>query len=553
VSAEALAPNRVHDRPSAAGRSRAGGARLAHASFLLCLMVALVPLLVPVIPPVFDLPNHLARIHVLAHWETEEIFRANFEITSFLIPNVLADVVLLQLMPLGGAETAGRILLVLICVLTLSGAYVLNRAIGGRWSVWPVFVGALLYHEMFFWGFLNYMLGLGIMLWALAAWLLLEGRGRALQLAAAVGFALLIFFAHLVSFGLYAIAIAAIELHRAWQHRRQGLAPVARRLAVSALPFVPPLAVFFTVSPSGGLPMDPKFDFSAWGKFSPFTRLLSSGNPAIDVATLAVVSGVVVLALATRRARLDARLGIVGGLFVVLVWMLPYSALGSFFLDSRVAIAAAFVFVAGLRPWPGRRHAEVAAAVVLVALVGARSLVLVQDWRAQQREFDKVLAVLDRLPPGSMLAAAAGHHFELGDWTVTRRIKPAHEHTALYATVRNTILVPNIFAKRGQNPLVFQPAVQDVGWLSQNIVTRVFTEDDARWLVDQALPVARRIDTVSPAMPALYLIGYQIRCPDWPKDLPVARVHCEDGFSLVQVVPPREPETSSIEAKEAWP
>ncbi|HYD31887.1 MAG TPA: hypothetical protein VEB64_13690 [Azospirillaceae bacterium] len=517
-------------RPALAGRLTQ--ATYAHLGLALCLVLALIPILSTPTPPLFDYPNHLARVHVIAHWADTPLFRANFEITSFLIPNVLADVVLLGLMPLGGVEVAGRVFLALILALTLTGGYALNRAVAGRFTVWSLLIAALLYNEMFMWGFLNYMLGLGLLLWGLAAWLSLDGRHRTTQLILATAFALLTFFAHLVAFALYAIAIAVIELRRAWVVRRRGLLPAARHLIASAAPFIPPLILFFAVSPSGKLPFDPQFDYSQFGKLTPFTRLLSAGNPTMDMVTLVSVTAVVAIALAARRITLHWGLALTGLVYLALILSLPYSMLGSYFVDSRIVIALAFILVAAIRPRrDSRRRGTIFLAVLLIGLMTTRSVALAEDWRAQGHEFGRLLAAFDKLPRGSLLIPAVGHPFELGDWIATRYIKPSHEHSTLYATIRRGVLVSNIFARRGQNPLVLTPVLDDIGKLS-NPVSRILNQGDSRWVVNEVMQFLDQLDEIQPAIRNVYVVGYKVRCDYWPEDLPIRPVACDNGFSL---------------------
>lgn len=506
---------------------------VAHACLALSLAVAAIPILATATPPLFDYPNHLARAHVIAHFDAIEAFRTHFAVASFVIPNVLADLVLLALIPAMGTAAAGKALLIGTFILTVGGAYALSRALTGQFSVWPLFAAALLYNEFFFWGFLNYNLGLALMLWGLAAWVGLEGRRRT-QLAAAAALAVLIFLAHLVAFGLYGGAIGVLELLAL---RRLSLPPggAALRLAGSASQAALPLIVFFGFSPSNGLHWDFGFDFSVPGKVMPLARVLSSNNPGIDLFTAVATGGFLLGALAARRVACHAGAALVAALFLVLVLTLPYKALGSFFLDSRVTVAVALIVVAGL--YPRRTVSGGTAALVLMTILAARSAVLTEDWLTQQREYDRVIAALDRLPRGSMVITAVGHDFELGDWLATRRIKPSHEHTTLYATIRRDALVPNIFARRGQNPLVFRSPLEDMMEVVRNPVPRLLGAGDARWVIAQARAAEALSKRLRPMLPAVYVIAYAVPCSMWPEDLPIRRVRCDPAFSLVSLDP----------------
>lgn len=497
-----------------------GAKALCHAALAACLVLAVVPVLAVDHPPVFDYANHLSRAYVIAHLDDVPLFATHFRTTSFLIPNVLADLTLLAVQPLAGIMVAGKVLLVLTLILTLTGAYVLGRVLSGRFQPLTLLAALLLYNEGFFWGFLNYDLGLGLMVWGLSAWLGLEGR-RAAQLAMGTIFALVIFLAHLVAFGLFACAVAVIELANVRN---------PRRLAVSALPFLPPLALLIGLSPSRGLALTAEFDFSLFGKVMPFTRLLSSGNPSLDIFTLAVLVGAVAALLAIGAARIHRIALLVAAMFLLLVEILPFTMLGSYFLDSRIVIAFALMIAAGLYQrvgaiWP--------VAVLAVALTAIRTAGLLDDWRRQDADYARVVAALDQVPRGAVLVTAVGHDFELGDWVITRRVKPSHEHTAHYATIRNHVIVPNIFARLGQNPLILASPHEPLMRVATNPVPRLFSSNDARGLVEQVAVIS--------GFSGAYIFATHVPCDLWPADLRIRPVACEPDFSLVKVLQVGEP------------
>ncbi len=518
---------------------RVDGAAWAHLLLALSLVMALLPLLATSMPPLFDYPNHLARVDAMNRWPESASLQANYRLASVLIPNVLSDLVMLALMQFVGARAAGLLLLGLTVVLTLGGIYLLNRAASGRYSVWPLLAGVFLMNEMVFWGFLNYNLGLALVPWGLALWLLMEGRPRWQQVAVSALFAILIFLAHLVAFGLYAVAIAALELRHAWSRRKAGLGPALLRLVVSATQFVPALVLYWAISPSQGLPLSPRFDFNPFVKLSPFTRLLSSGNPGADLAALLVSLAAVALALATRQVRLHPGLLLAAILFAVLVLVLPYSAMESFFLDSRVAIAAAFMLLAAMVPRRPRPVATAIASAMILLLLGSRSYVLAQDWRAQGRAIGERVAAFEHIPAGSFVIPAARYPIELGDWTQTRRMRPAPEHIVAYAMIDRQAIIPSLFAKAGQNPLVYEPALPEMKAFDRGPITRVPDLASFSWLVGDALAVAARADEPRPPLAGVYIALFQWGCEDWPSGLAVEPVACGQDFSLMHVIPSR--------------
>src|SRR3546814_14241817 len=81
----------------------------------------------------------------------------------------------------------------------------------------------------------------------------------------------------------------------------------------------------------------------------------------------------------------------IAGAFLLLVLILPYSALESFFVDSRIAIAVVFVLIAAIRPKATGLGSTALASLLLLLLVGSRSYVLAVDWSTQSRNYEEVL------------------------------------------------------------------------------------------------------------------------------------------------------------------
>ena len=99
-------------------------------AFALLMILVSVPLFSTVLPPLFDYPNHLARMHVLAaggsqfyavHWQA--------------LPNLAQDLIvppLARLMPL---ELASKLFLTMIFGLLAGATIWLNRVVTGMWKL----------------------------------------------------------------------------------------------------------------------------------------------------------------------------------------------------------------------------------------------------------------------------------------------------------------------------------------------------------------------------------------------------------------------------------
>ena len=211
--------------------------------FLALLALVCAPLALTALPPLLDYPNHLARMYLLAYLDHAPVLRQFYQLAWRPLPDLAMDVLvppLLHVMPL---EWAGKLFLVATYALLTSGVAVLHRVLFGRWSAWPCLAFLLVYNRLLLWGFLNFLFGLGLALWAFAAWAAWRERGLAWRLGSGLVMALAVYFAHLMAFGVYGALVLSYE---AALLRREQASPLAagRALLVAFLPLLPPLALF---------------------------------------------------------------------------------------------------------------------------------------------------------------------------------------------------------------------------------------------------------------------------------------------------------------------
>src|SRR5215831_11482290 len=136
---------------------------------LLALVAA--PIVLTQYLPLADYPNHLARIYVLAEGSASPFLRLYYTPMIQAQPNLAMDLFVLALHPVMSIEAAGKASILLAFVLIGSGAHVLHRVVAGRWSPWPSVVFLFLYNRLFYWGFIGFMIGLGLMLYGIAMWI----------------------------------------------------------------------------------------------------------------------------------------------------------------------------------------------------------------------------------------------------------------------------------------------------------------------------------------------------------------------------------------------
>src|SRR5262249_54371825 len=113
-----------------------------------------------------------------------------------------------------------------------------NRALIGRFSVLPLVAIPLLYNYVFLVGLTNYIFGIGIAIWALAAWIFAREQAWPIRFGLSTGFVVALFFSHLSALGIYGIGLVSVEVLRLWQQRSD---PWPRRFVhflIAGVPFL---------------------------------------------------------------------------------------------------------------------------------------------------------------------------------------------------------------------------------------------------------------------------------------------------------------------------
>ena len=122
--------------------------------------------------PLVDLPNHEARIDILAHYGSNPVMQRFYVVDWRPIPDLAFDLFAVPLVRLGMSPVAaGRLFLAIAALLYVIGGHLLAQAAAGRRSWLGVVLPLLFYSSMLFYGFINFVFGFGVFLVAFALWL----------------------------------------------------------------------------------------------------------------------------------------------------------------------------------------------------------------------------------------------------------------------------------------------------------------------------------------------------------------------------------------------
>jgi hypothetical protein len=383
--------------------------------WLVAMLLAALPLVLPPVAPLTDLGGHLGHYAVqVDHGRSADLARW-YSFHWNLIPNLGVDILMEGLAPLLGLEPALRLVAVAIPVLQVLGILCLARSMQGRITPLALFALPLAYCYPVQFGFLNFALGQALATLALALWIAMGRRGWiAARWVVFVPLSCALWVCHLVAWVLLGVFAGMDELARRW-HPRDWAAGGWRvllwaglRAGVATSCLVAPL-VLRMVWPLPSSGHGPTEDF-----FNPALKITYLLMPlrdrwlVWDVAGALVLLGLVWWSL--RRGEQCARsLGLWWGCGVLAVAyvLLPATLIGASLVDMRlvpfvliVALVAATPRYAGKGwlSWSGL--AGLGAGFALARLLGnALSL-----WLAGQAMAADLVA-LDTVPRGSRVAS----------------------------------------------------------------------------------------------------------------------------------------------------
>jgi hypothetical protein len=165
--------------------------------------------------PLVDAPNHLARFHIMQTISTDPDLAKYYYVKGGFYPYFGMRIIYEILTPVVGVERAGHIFALVAILLPCFGSLALSKAIHGRLSVLSFAAFAFSMNMIAGWGFLNFLLSLGVVLFAFAGWIGLRDFKLPWRVA---GFGPIIFATgcvHLISAGILFSVIAAYEYSQA--------------------------------------------------------------------------------------------------------------------------------------------------------------------------------------------------------------------------------------------------------------------------------------------------------------------------------------------------
>jgi len=417
------------------------------------LAVSLVPLYAHRLVTMLDLFNHLARGFVLANYHRNPFFQTYWQPNWRVMPSLTIDGFVLALNGTLSLLAIGKLFVVLVFIVLLSGLLNLHQAAHRKWSLVPLLGALFLYNRMMLSGLVNYMLGIGLCLHGLAIWLRLRERPATLRLGVFAAIVTLTYLVHLMAAAVLGLMVAGVEI-AGLLRRRAGLADWMRDLAGPVLAYIPVFAIMIFLAPHSTRNGVIIFHDLA-SKIGAFAVVIT-----YDLRAEAIGLAVIATALAGFALRGAVRISpaLLGALLLLVLAQIamPYQILTGTAADHRVPIALWLLGCCMIDVViAGRRAAWLFLAAVL--LVGLSRLAIIErQWARDAPVYAEVEAALAALPNGAKVASAnppdafdsdsdpAALAFILPDWVIV----PRGGFTQTLWTIPN------------QHPLIMRPALR---------------------------------------------------------------------------------------------
>ena len=418
------------------------------------ILVSLVPFFLVDVPAVLDYPNHLARFFVLAHPD-DPILSRFYAPHWRILPNLGFDILGVALLKFLPVHVGGRILLAISMMAPILGVFAYARAAFGKLTLWPLASILTAFNSIFFLGFMNFLLATGLAFAVAGAWLALRraGRNRIALLLGGISSALL-FFCHLFGVLLFALLIGCQEFAHA-RDRCTSWAAGLRAFLMIVVALLPAILLYFAGPLSSHSADIGGWDgaHKLWGLFTPF---MTTSKPLTLVTALAAFGALI---LRGRQAVFAPGTKLALVILALLYVAAPVTIKGGTLVDIRLSLMMGLLLFAGIDPQLTLAWKKWGI-LVLVLLVGLRSLTTGLAWYDHRRDLADIRATLALVPEGARVLAAQGENPQTDPTTAARNLPNVlklDRHLPALLVIERKAFWPHMFADPSQQPLTVRP------------------------------------------------------------------------------------------------
>lgn len=449
-------PRQDGGRPHVGWRAWAERRWVVAALYAVLVAAALYPVFSVTVPPLVDYPNHLARMHILAHRDAIPALQRIYTIEWSLHPNMAMDLIVPVLARFMSIYMAGKLFVAASMLSVLGGTLALRKVLFGRIGLWPVLTFLLLYNHALYWGFLNYLFTAGLGLAAFAAWIALRDRACLFRIALFSAIAFALYVGHLFGLFVYGSLVLGYETWRTRGNAR----PVARHIRdwmETGVQFAVP-AVLFLIWTMGNLSLEGAMTaFGSLGdRFSVLFAPVNFGLLAIDLPALVLLAAVYLLCRSDDSVHLAPAVKLPLLLVAIAALVMPAYLSGVWGTHLRLPLIVGCLLIAGTRidetAWRPMPYVAAAALVLILCRVA----MIAGEWRETDSRFTEFRRASSVLAPGALLLPAMD---EQAAFPGTSPQYPMQFwHVASLAVIERSAFVPTLFT--GHTAVDVAPALK---------------------------------------------------------------------------------------------
>lgn len=454
------------------------------AAALVLIFAAAIPLLYPVVPPLVDLPGHMAQYRIELDLASSADLQRYFSFNWRLIGNLGADLLVIPFSKLLGLELATKVIVASIPSLTVAGFLTVARQVHGRVPATALLALPLAYSQPFNWGFVNFTLSMALALLSFAWWLHLQAKQRfRLRTAIFIPLCAALYVVHAGGWLVFGVMAFASEIFR---HRSAGarwIGAIARSVR-QCLAFTLPVLMMLAWRGDATQPM-----FQDWLGLGvkPFwlVSLFRYNSQTFETGCAVFIVGALALLILRARRSFAPALALGSGFLFALFLALPWRVLGSAHTDMRLApyIVAIALLAANLPESKSRVSREIAVAAVAFfgLFLTARTIDFARVANDQRRQLEAVAYV----PHGADVTFLANSDCR-EPWNLT-----LNGHLGSYVIVRRDGLSNDLWLTPGANLLGLRDPVHGG-----------FAEDPSQMVTPDSCPAVRYATRIDPTIAA---------------------------------------------------
>jgi len=420
------------------------------------MIVLLIPLLAVTMPPIADLPNHLARFHILREIDINPFFQQYYSESWSSVPNLITDIIMVFGLPNIPIMLGGKILLIIYFLISILSVYVLSRVNFRKASPLFLLVFLVLYNRMMLWGMLNYVFASALAVLALGVWLKYREKHWFISITITSALSLLVYYSHLFPFCLYIGAVATFETQRFFCKDNIEWSKLLSKFVKASSQFILPLTLFFFFSPLG--------EGDSVINFGDFTRKLlnvpmipfNNYNVILDSASFVIFFGLLFIGLIYRFISVAPSMWGVIGLWSIIYIFMPQYFMSSPGADLRTMLPLVFLILGSIKFSRESIRFKYALILTLIPLFFVRTTIVTKNWHwADKKVLKEYEEAISLLPEGAKIGSIFIKTTK--GWFPN----PPHEHYVALAVIQKSAFVPKLFAHPKQQPISFAKSYQE--------------------------------------------------------------------------------------------